>query len=154
MRHLFWFLLLLFLIPQDAHAQASVAVNCWNPIGTQANNNQWVPCPVGAEITGAGTGSTGAVVATLAASTTKTTYICGFTVSAIGGTATVGPITVAGTTGSSLVWYVASTVAGSNLNVNFNACIPGSAVNTAITVTTTADGTATAVTVNAWGFQR
>jgi len=30
--------------------------------------------------------------------------------------------------------------------------VPASAPNTAITVTTTADGTATAVDVNSWGF--
>ena len=35
----------------------------------------------------------------------------------------------------------------------FNPCIPASAANTAITVTTTANGTATAVDVNSWGYQ-
>ena len=35
----------------------------------------------------------------------------------------------------------------------FTPCIPASAVNTAITITTTADASATAVDVNSWGFQ-
>jgi hypothetical protein len=105
-------------------------------------------------ISGNATGTTGAVVGTLAAATGKTTYICGFDVSAIGGTAAVGPITVAGTNGASLVYELASSVAGVTLSRTFTPCIPASAANTAITVTTTADGTATAVAVNSWGFQQ
>ena len=106
-------------------------------------------------ITGNATGSTGAVVGTLAGVAAKTTYICGFNVSAIGGTATVGPITVAGLVGSSQVYQVpVNSAAGAIVATqNFNPCIPASAANTAITVTTTADGTATAVDVNSWGYQ-
>ena len=73
--------------------------------------------------------------------------------SAIGGTAAVGPITVAGLVTSSQVYYMNSAAAGNTLTVNFQAPIPASAANTAITVTTTADGTASAVSVNSWGFQ-
>jgi hypothetical protein len=39
------------------------------------------------------------------------------------------------------------------LNRVFTPCIPSSTFNTAITITTTADGTATAVDVKSWGFQ-
>ncbi len=109
--------------------------------------------PGSAAITGNATGSTGAVVGTLAAAAAKTTYICGFSVSAIGGTATVGPITIAGTITSSLVYQLASTASGNLLTQGFSPCIPASAVNTAITITTTADGTASGVDVNSWGFQ-
>lgn len=99
-------------------------------------------------------GTTGAVVATLAADATRLTYICGFDVSAIGGTAAVGPITIAGLTGSqSFKYQASSTAAGVTLSRTFTPCIPSNAINTAITVTTTADGTASAVDVNAWGFQ-
>ncbi len=105
-------------------------------------------------ITGNGTGTTGAVVGTLAALANKTTYICGFSANALGGTATIGPITIAGTITSSLVYYAASSATGTNLTQTFTPCIPGSAVNTAITVTTTADGTASNVAVNSWGFQQ
>jgi hypothetical protein len=109
--------------------------------------------PAGVIITGNSTGTTGAVVGTLAAATGKFTNICGFAVSVIGGTAAVGPITVAGTVGSSLVYQGSSTAAGITLTQNFWPCIPSSAPNTAITVTTTADGTATAADVNSWGYQ-
>lgn len=117
------------------------------------------PLPVivtspGAGITGNATGTTGAVVGTLAAAAGKTTYICGFDVTAVGGTAQVGPITVAGLVGGSATYYLASSAAGAVLPVRYAPCIPGSAVNTAITVTTTADGTASAVTVNSWGYQQ
>ena len=104
-------------------------------------------------ITGNATGSTGAVVGTLSGTSGKTTYICGFDVSAIGGTAAVGPITVAGLTGSSSVYQLASTAGGVTMARSFNPCIPASASNTPITITTTADGTATAVDVNSFGYQ-
>jgi len=113
--------------------------------------------PSGAIITGNAAGSTGAVVGTLAAKAGVTTYICGFNVSAIGGAATVGPITIAGLIGSSQVYQApvngtapAPTVAA----FTFYPCIPASAPNTAITITTTANGTASAVDVNSWGFQQ
>jgi hypothetical protein len=111
--------------------------------------------PVGSTaITGNATGTTGAVVGTLAAAAAKTTYICGFNVSAIGGTAAVGPITIAGLVTASMVYQVASGAAGNTVGQTFTPCIPSSAVNTAITITTTADGTATSVSVNSWGFQQ
>jgi len=104
-------------------------------------------------IAGNAAGTTGAVVGTLTATSTTTAYISGFSVSAIGGTAAVGPITIAGLAGGSQVYQMNSLVAGNTLAVNFTNPIPASAVNTNITITTTADGTATAVNVNSWGFR-
>lgn len=117
------------------------------------------PLPVittspGAGITGNATGTTGVVVGTLAAAAGKITYICGFDVTAVGGTAQVGPITVAGLVGGSATYYLASSAAGTVLPVRYAPCVPGSAVNTAITITSTANGTASAVTVNSWGYQQ
>jgi hypothetical protein len=37
---------------------------------------------------------------------------------------------------------------------NLHPCIPSSTTNTNITITTTADGTASAVDVNSWGYLR
>jgi hypothetical protein len=107
-----------------------------------------------ASITGNASGTTGAVVGTLAAVSAKTTYICGFAISAIGGTAALGPITVAGLVGTSQVYQLASSATGVTLPVTYTPCIPASAPNTAITITTTANGTATAVNVNSWGYQQ
>lgn len=105
-------------------------------------------------ITGIGTGTTGAVVGTLAAAAGVTTYICGFDVSAIGGTAAVGPVVVSGLIGGSFTYQLSSSATGNTLSRTFTPCIPASAANTAIAVTTTADGTATAVDVNASGYRQ
>lgn len=106
-------------------------------------------------ITGNANGTTAAVVGTLAAVSAKTTYICGFAVNAAGGTASIGPITVAGLVGSSMTFQGFSSAAGFTMTpMNFNPCIPASAPNTAITITTTANATATAVNVNSWGYQQ
>lgn len=105
-------------------------------------------------ITGNGAGTTGAVVGTLAAAAAKTTYICGFSVDAIGGTAAVGPITVAGLLGSSMVFQLTSSATGVSRSLVMTPCVPASATNTAITITTTADGTASTVNVNSWGYQQ
>lgn len=131
----------------------SQTVPCTGPVG--ASCVPIVQFAPGTMITGNATGTTGAVVGTLAASATKFTYICGFDVEAIGGTAAVGPITVAGLVGSSMVFQASSTAAGGSVaKQTFTPCLPGSAINTAITITTTADGTATGVDVNSWGFQQ
>ena len=104
-------------------------------------------------ITGNSSGSTQSVVGTLAGTTSKTTFICGFSVGAQGGNALISP-TLAGLT-SSMIFPLASSPSPTTLpNIQFNPCIPASAANTAITLTTTADGTATAVDVNMWGYQQ
>lgn len=108
-------------------------------------------------ITGNAAGTTAAVAGTLAAATGKTTFICGFNVQSIGGTATVGPVTVAGLVGSSMVFQTdvnSATVGKQVAAATFIPCLPASATNTAITITTTANGTATAVNVNSWGYQQ
>jgi hypothetical protein len=140
----------------DARAQSAIANYCFNPNGSQATNNQWLPCPAVATITGNATGTTGAVVGTLAAAPGKFTYICGFNVSSVGGTAPSSPITVAGIVGSSQVYQTPINATGGQILVsqNFIPCIPSSAANTAITITTTAASGATAVDVNSWGFQQ
>lgn len=106
--------------------------------------------PVGA----VATGTTGSVVATIAATALVTNYLCEFDISAIGGTAAIGPVTVAGLTGGTRTYQFSSSAAGVNFSKSFNPCIPASAVNTAIIITTTADGTATAVDINSSGYRQ
>ena len=117
-----------------------------------ASNGTFPPAstPVGA----VATGTTGSVVATMAATALVTNYLCEFDISAIGGTAAVGPIVVAGLVGGSRTYQLSSLAAGVNFSKSFNPCLPASAINTAITITTTADGTATAVDVNASGYRQ
>lgn len=139
------------VLPNYQTTGGPVQVSATNPLPVTVSNGQY---PSGAiPITGNATGTTGAVVGTLAAASGKTTYICGLNVSATGGTAAIGPITVANTITGSLVFELNSSVSGTNISENFNPCIPANAADTAITTTTTADGTASAVAVNSWGFQ-
>lgn len=104
-------------------------------------------------ITGNGAGTTGAVVGTLAAAASKTTYICGFDVSIIGGTAS-GTVTIAGIVGSSMIYNITSAANAVLLSRQFNPCIPANAANTAITATTSAFAGATANNVNTYGYQQ
>lgn len=102
-------------------------------------------------ITGNAQGTTGAVVGTLAGTAGKTTYICGFHIDSTG-TGAIGPITVAGLVGSSMIFQATAGGANGTSQV-FTPCIPANAANTAITITTTANAQASAVDVNSWGFQ-
>jgi hypothetical protein len=156
--------LALLLLPSLAHAQAG-RNPCYYNVAPALNTDGCTPVsktnplPIvdalpGGGITGNASGTTGAVVGTLAGVSGKTTYICGFNVSAIGGTAAVGPITIAGLITSSMVYQLTSSLTGVSVGQTFTPCIPASAANTAITITTTADGTASAVNVNSWGYQR
>lgn len=109
--------------------------------------------PQGAtSVAAVGTGTTGAATATIAATANRTNFLCGFSVSAIGGTATLGPITITGLLGGTQTYQLASTATGITLSVPFGACIPASGVNVAIAIVTTADGSASAVDVNSWGY--
>lgn len=142
----------LIRVRSTAVASGTVAVR----ISSTSVQTSPIP-PVNTPISGNATGSTGAVVGTLAAAAGKLTYICGFNVQAIGGTATSGPVTIAGLVGASQVYQtdVNSATQGKAIaSASFTPCIPSSAVNTAVTVTTTANGTATAVNVNSWGYQQ
>ncbi len=137
--------------PAGANRPPTIDVNGVNCIG----NIVFGGYPTGATpITGNAAGTTGAVVGTLAGTTGKTTYICGFSVDAIGGTAAVGPITVAGLVTSSMVFQLTSSATGVSRSVPMNPCVPASTTNIAITITTTADGSASAVNVNSWGYQQ
>lgn len=132
--------------------QLNVVVQCPTGVLDANGNPVVVPCYV-TPVVAVGTGTTGAVTATMAAVAAKTNYICGFAVSALGGTATVGPITISNLIGNlTFTFQQASSASGLTLTQGFWPCIPAKAVNTTIAVATTADGTATAVDVNVWGY--
>jgi len=126
-------------------------VNCQLGGAVIGNCIPTVVLPPTTTLLGVGTGSTGAVTATLTSAAGKLAYLCSFDVSALGGTATVGPITVTGL-GTTLTYQIAATASGNVFTRNFQPCLPASAANTNIVITTTADGTASAVDVNAAGF--
>jgi hypothetical protein len=144
-----------FTTPGGSVANGNVEM-CLNASGqaVPTSSGTCANAPAQSPITGNATGTTASVVGTLAAATGKTTYLCGFNVSAIGGTAAVGPITIAGLKGGSMVFQLASSASGNSISESFQTCLPASAADTAITTTTTADGTASAVSVNSYGYQQ
>jgi predicted porin len=106
-------------------------------------------------LTTTATGTTAATVATLAGTAGKTTYICGFTISADATTALAGAATVTGTISGSLnyIQNVGAATAAGVLTQTFSPCIPASAANTAIVITSAAAGIAGNTSVNGWGYQ-
>jgi hypothetical protein len=155
-------LLLAGLSPAAAQGVTRV---CVESIGANGSNNcvgvgptyplPVAPAPLPAFATAetaSASGTTGAVTATLAAVAGKTTWLCSLDVSAIGGTAAVGPVTVSGLIGGSFTYQLASSAAGVTLSRTFSPCIAASAADTAISAATTADGSASAVSINLSGF--
>ncbi len=109
------------------------------------------------QITISATGTTGATVATLAATSGKTTYICGFSITSdatalIDAAATVSGVVTGTMTYLQTVGAVAS--GASQLNQTFSPCLPANASNTTIVVTSAAAGTGGHTNVNAWGYQQ
>jgi hypothetical protein len=106
---------------------------------------------------GANAGTTGAISASIAAKASQFSYICGFVVTSNATGSTSGPVTVSNLTGSnSFIFQMNTNVTGTTAVVSqtFNPCIPGDAVNTAITVTTAANADGTGVDVSVWGYQQ
>lgn len=106
------------------------------------------PTPVGA----VAVGTTGAVVATYAATANVTNFLCEYNVSVIG-SAVAGTVTIAGLNGGTRVVNLTAVAAGSFLKESFSPCIPASAANTAITITSSAFTAATANDVNSSGYR-
>jgi len=101
-----------------------------------------------------GTGTTGAVTATLPAAAGRLTFITGISVGAVGtGTETVTVGSLSTANGSAGTLNFTFTAGQAPFNVTFYPPLPASAVNTTIVVTAAANASATAVSVTAIGFQ-
>lgn len=113
--------------------------------------------PTGAvPYTATATGTTGATAATLTGAASVTTYICGFSIRANATAAANGNAVVSGTITGSLNYtqYTAAVAAGVGVvEQTYSPCIPASAANTSIAVTSAAPGTGGVVSVSAWGFK-
>ena len=106
-------------------------------------------------ITASTTGTTGATTATLAGVASKTTFICGFTITSDATAAIAGAATVTGTITGTLnyIQNVGSATSAGQLQQTFSPCIPASATNTGIAVNSVAAGTGGNTAVTAWGYQ-
>lgn len=108
-------------------------------------------------ITASATGTTAATAATLAGVAAKTTHICGAVIRANATAAATGNATIAGTITATMNFtqWTAPLASGlGEVNVTFTPCVPASAVNTGIVVTSAAPGTGGTVSVSAWGYQQ
>lgn len=107
-------------------------------------------------LTASTTGATSSITATLAGTTGKTTYICGFTVCADATSLTVGTTTVTGTITGTLFYITGVLAAASGVGVlsqNYSIPIPASTTGTGISVISPTPGIGGNVSVTAWGYQ-
>jgi hypothetical protein len=114
--------------------------------------------PIGATpVTASATGTTSATVATLPAVAGQTTYLCGFSIRANATAAATGNATVTGTITGTLNFTQFTAALASAIGITEPtigpACIPASAANTAITITSAGNAGGGTISVTAWGFQ-
>lgn len=107
-------------------------------------------------VTATATGTTAATAASLGATASVTNFVCGFDITADAAALATGTATLSGTISGSLNYLqtiTAITNGTSQLTRAFNPCIPASAANTAITITSAAAGTSGNTIVNIWGYR-
>lgn len=122
------------------------------------------PCQHGSafNVVSSSSGNKAAAVATatLPASATQVTFICGFSATGAGATAaTAVNATVTGVIGGTMTYVFAVPtgvdVPAQGLNVNFYPCVPGTSINTAIVVSMPSLGAGNAhAAMVAWGYQQ
>ncbi len=98
----------------------------------------------------AASGSTGSLAPAFAAKAGITNWLCGFDVSGAG-SGLMSPIQVSGIEGSNLFYYGVSAGVAPFV-VRYSPCIPATGPNTAISISTTADASATAAYLQMYGF--
>jgi hypothetical protein len=111
-------------------------------------------------VTASGTGTTGAVTATIAALASKTAYICGFYYAGTNATAAqTGSVTVTGVVGGPMQFGFPTLALGATVpntlptDEQFIPCVPATSAGVAIVVAGPAlGGGATLATTTAWGY--
>lgn len=99
-------------------------------------------------------GTTTAITVTLTATATTTAFLCGFSVDAAATAGVDGVANIAGLLGGTFRFQHSIAVAplvGSK-SITFNPCLPASAVNTNIVLTTGIPGTAGVIAAAIWGY--
>lgn len=114
--------------------------------------------PVGATAkSDSDTGTTAATASSLAAVVGKTNYVCGFSIRANATAAKTGNATLTGTITGTLNFtqWTAPTATGLGVvEMIFTPCLPASATNTALTLTSDAPGTGGVVSTAIWGYDK
>lgn len=107
-------------------------------------------------VTASATGTTAATAASLGATASVTNFVCGFDITADATALATGTAVLSGTISGSLsyLYTVTAVTSGtSTLSRTFTPCIPASATNTAITITSAAAGTGGNTIVNIFGYR-
>jgi len=172
---LFALLALLMLLPGEAGAYRAVAscpsaVAIWTAGATSVdpvvdlNGNvcttggDAAQLPTGATaLTASATGTTLATPVEFAATASVTNYVCGFSIRANATGAATGNATLAGTVVGTMNFtqWTAPLASGiGTIEQTFYPCIPASAVNTALTLTSAAPGAGGTVSVTMWGYRK
>lgn len=108
-------------------------------------------------VTISATGTTLATVATIPAVASVTNYICGFSIRSNATAAATGTATLAGVIVATMSYAHWTAPLASGIGITeqqFNPCIPASAANTAIVITSPAPGAGGTVSVTAWGYKK
>lgn len=109
-----------------------------------------------APVAASAAGTTGVTTATLPAASGTYTHLCWISIRVNAAAPTTGNATITGTVGGPLNFTQWTAPNSSGLGINeqiFNPCLPGSAVNTALAITSAAPGTGGVVSVSAGGYQ-
>lgn len=133
---------------------ANVAQSVPQTISSQYPTNATTTTPTA--VTATSTGTTAATAASLGATASVTNYVCGFDITADATALAIGTATLSGTISGSLNYLQnisALTTGAAQLTRTFNPCIPASAANTAITITSAAAGSGGNTIVNIWGYR-
>jgi hypothetical protein len=146
------------LFAQQAPPAPNAAASISQPVtfAQPITANPSLAYPSGAVPIAASTlGTTSATTATLPAVAGKTTYLCGFNVSAVATAANGTTLDVTGTIGGGLFFNqnIGASPASAITSQTFQPCVPASAPNTSIAIIGGPAGIGGVQSVNGWGFQ-
>lgn len=128
-------------------------------VEAQVSNPTYPPGAI-AVIDSTSTADTASQTATLPASPSRLTHICGWTVTGLGATALSNVVvTVATLQGNKTLNYayampVGATVIAAPVGDNYTPCLPANAVNTAVVVTVPGAAGNTNTNIAVWGYQQ
>lgn len=108
-------------------------------------------------VTASGTGSSSSFLTTLAGTSGKTTYLCGFSARALATAASNGQLTVSNTITANMSYlqWIAPLASGIGIVEEvYNPCVPATGTNTGIGIGTANPGSGGVQSVSAWGYQK
>lgn len=128
---------------------------CTTSVGGGAAGGN-IPPPTATSVQVSAGGTTAATPVAMPAVSAKTNFVCGFRIESQATSTATGAYTMAGILGGTMTGLMTTPAAPApgigQITQNFTPCLPASAVNTAITLTSAAPGTGGLVQLWIWGF--